>query len=244
MLALRALRRAGLQREQKILVNGASGSIGTRGGAAGQALRRPDHGRLRHQQHGPGEVSRRRPRNRLHQIGLHERRPALRHRLRRRRQELVPPLPAAPHARRRVPLPRPRVSLARPDPRAADSVHRHEYDGRRSLHRGDRQALPAESDRRRVPVRGHGSENRERRHQRGLTAACWTRPWQKRNAASRGATATGPHQQRSCFAARRTSARAARESCRSGRVGGVAATRRCTPAFASGCSSPCRRDQR
>jgi hypothetical protein len=39
----------------------------------------------------------------------------------------------------------------------------------------------------------------------------------KRNAASRGATATGPHQQRSSFAARRRSARAARESCCSGR---------------------------
>jgi hypothetical protein len=45
----------------------------------------------------------------------------------------------------------------------------------RSLHRGDRQALPAGSDRRGVPVRRHRPEGRKRRHHRRLTAAGDTR---------------------------------------------------------------------
>jgi NADPH:quinone reductase-like Zn-dependent oxidoreductase len=65
--ALHFLRRAKIQARQKVLIYGASGSVGVFTISASEALRRARHGSMQHRQSGPGEVAGRRQGGRLHQ---------------------------------------------------------------------------------------------------------------------------------------------------------------------------------
>ena len=133
ILALACLRKADLRKGQEHPRLRRLRIDRHRGGAAGQALRRPRHGRLQHEERRARALARRRRGDRLHAGGLHEERRDVRRHLRRGRQALVPALPTLAEAGRDLRRDRPRVHVARPAPRAADPVDRRQAgDARRS----------------------------------------------------------------------------------------------------------------
>ncbi len=112
-LALACLRKAGSLDGKSVLVYGASGAVGTAAVQLAQALRRPRHGRVQHEDRRARPIARRRRGDRLHARRLHEERQDVRRRLRRGRQALVPALPPLAEAGRDLHGHRPRIHVAR-----------------------------------------------------------------------------------------------------------------------------------
>ena len=152
------------------------------GGAAGQALRRPRHRRVQHEERRARAVARSRRGRRLHAGGLHQERRDLRRRLRRRRQALVQALPALAEAGRvfvetdlgfmwHVPLLAlltrwigdKRVALGITKYTKEDVLFLKELIEAGEYRAGDRPALPAGGRGRGDEVRRDGAEDRQRR---------------------------------------------------------------------------------
>ena len=190
IIALTCLRKADLREGQRIVVYGASGSIGTAAvqlakhfGADVTAVCNTKNVELVRSL-GADEVVD------YTAGGLHEERQDVRRRLRRRRQALVQALPAFSEAGRRLHRDRPRLSLACPAARAADPVARGQardvpdpavHEGGRALPQGadrgravpgrHRPPLPAGGRGRGDALRRDGAEDRERRPDRRASSA-------------------------------------------------------------------------
>ncbi len=144
------------------------------GGAAREALRRPRHRRLQHEERRARALARSRRGHRLPAGGLHEERQDLRRRLRRGRQALVQALPALAEAGRDLHRDRPRVHVARPAAGAPDPLDR----------RQEGHARRSRSTRRRTSSSSRSSSRRASTARSSTGATRWS-TWSRRRSTSR-----------------------------------------------------------